>query len=1097
MAEQNGGPAASPFVGLRPFRSDEALLFFGRRHQTAELLDRLHEAHFLAVVGSSGCGKSSLIRAGLIPALQGGFLVGDRDQWVDIIMTPGKNPLDRLAREFKVAMTDMREGGAPFLVEKLQGQRESSEKNCFLLVDQFEELFRFSRSAGNQEDAADFVSILLALAEQRQFPVFVTLTMRSDFLDDCDAFYGLPEAFNHGQYLVPRLSREQRQEAIEGPVILFRQPIIPSIKDRRIEDVRNELPEHLITSRLVDRVLNDVGDEPDQLPVMEHALMRTWEKWQAGGATGPLDVEHYEAAGTAKEALSIDADSAMAGMSQDEQALTATIFKALTDTDSSNRKIRRPAQLSDLAEVSGRPVSEILSIIERFRTGGRSFLNLQNEPSGDALIDISHESLIRQWNKLRAWVDEEAEKKRIYLDLVDAVKRRKALLHHADLQVALDWRKNTRPTKFWARRYSPLFAEVMKYLDESLAEKEREDAEKAHADAEKERAAALAAAEKERADAERLRRTRQTVAIVSVLLVLAIGAAGFAFYQWREANREKQNAETQAGIARRASQLVQDTNTQLTGANDKLKREKKRADDNATQSLVNASEARKQAQKAQDNEKKARDSEKEAKDNAADAIHQRTIAQDNATEANRQRTIAQNNELDAKKQSHAADEARDAADKATAQAKQLLVQALVQYAGHLVNDKRNPEALAFLSRAIQEDKTSRNGKDSILNLLLHEVLPKANSGPKGEPFIHQPWDLHSPLQSVTYSPGPRSLIALGSNAAAQYWDPAAGPQSAKTVQKGAINSVAFSQDGRLVTASADKTARVWNLATGRQENSLPVNAPVISAAFSPDGRQVLTAALEKNNSVKVWNLSNNSDAAIRFPLTAPAEFAAFCPDPNQKLVVTVSWNTEAQIWDGSGSLLQRVGTPGKVRSAQFSPKCNLLVTASTDNTAQVWDWKARQFVGDALKHDKAVNSAVFSPDPNGSRVLTASDDGTARIWDTGSGTPLGAPLVHDGPVRSAAFSPDGSKVVTASNDGKSGRVRVWEVEFPFDDTDLLAKLAQAVSGYDTAGLPDKVVQLSDQNRAKLWNTIRNAATQINPNAGETARFVRWYLSLSN
>ncbi len=1004
-------------------------------------------------------------------------------------MTPGKNPLDRLAREFTVPVAGMREGGATLLVEKLQGQRESSEKNCFLLVDQFEELFRFARSAGNQEDAADFVSILLALAEQRQFPVFVALTMRSDFLDDCDSFYGLPEAFNRGQYLVPRLSREKRQEAIEGPVILFRQPIIPSIEDRRLADAGGKLREHLITSRLVDRVLNDVGDEPDQLPVMEHALMRTWENWQAAGSTGPLDIEHYEAAGTAKEALSIDADSAMAGMSQDEQALTATIFKALTDTDSSNRKIRRHAQLSDLAEVSGRPVSEILGIIERFRTGGRSFLNLQNEASGDALIDISHESLIRQWDKLRAWVDEEAEKKRIYLDLVDAVKRGKALLHHADLQVALDWRKNTNPTSFWARRYSPLFADVMKYLDDSLAEKEREDAEK-------ERADALAAAEKARADAEKLRRTRQTVAIVSVLLVLAIGAAGFAFYQWREASREKNNADIQTGIARvekgkadtlldglkTASQTLQETNQQLTGANDRLTQEKKRADDNAAQSLANAIKAKEQTEIANTNEETARN-------NAA-------LAKANAEKADDLRQKADTNAADAEKQRGAAVQARDDADKAAAQAKQLLVQALVQYAGHLVEDERNLEALAFLSRAIQEDKTSRNGKDSILNLLLHEVLPKANSGPKGEPFIHQPWDLHAPLQSVTYSPGPRSLIAVGSNAAAEYWDPAVGPQAAKTVQQGAINSVAFSQDGRLLTASADKTGRVWNLATGAQENQLAVNAPVISAAFSPDGRHVLTAALESKNSVKLWDLSTNSNPVL-FPLTAPAEFAAFCPDPKQKLVVTVSWNSEAQIWDSSGSLLQRVGTSGKVRSAQFSPKCNLLVTASTDDTAQVWDWKARQPVGDALKHDKAVNFAVFSPDPDGSRVLTASDDGTARVWDTGSGTPLGAPLVHDGPVRSAAFSPDGSKVVTASNNGKSGTVRVWEVEFPFDDTDLLAKLAQAVSGYDTAGLPDKVVRLSDQDRAKLWNTVRDAAMQPNPNAAETARFVRWYLSLSN
>src|SRR5262245_478078 len=309
----NGAVAvpSNPFVGLRPFNSDEALLFFGRREQTVELLRRLHRDHFIAVVGSSGCGKSSLVRAGLIPKLRAGFLTEDRDQWLLAVMKPGGAPLRNLAAALIEAIPaggdveDFAEtilaGGAQAVIEQLSSSLAHSDANLLLLVDQFEEIFRYGVESGKPErqaEAEDFVSIMQALAEQRRLPIYVVMTMRSDFLGDCDHFHGLPEAMNRGQYLVPRLTRQQRQQAIEGPSLLFGAAISP---------------------RLLDRLLNDVGDKSDQLPVMQHALMRTWEEWQreatgrrGDGATGrdenpqsqshnpqsiQVDLPHYEAAG--------------------------------------------------------------------------------------------------------------------------------------------------------------------------------------------------------------------------------------------------------------------------------------------------------------------------------------------------------------------------------------------------------------------------------------------------------------------------------------------------------------------------------------------------------------------------------------------------------------------------------------------------------------------------------------------------------------------------------------------------------------------------------------------------------------------------------
>jgi energy-coupling factor transporter ATP-binding protein EcfA2 len=463
--EANAWPT-NPFVGLRPFEASEGLLFFGRRDQTMELLERLHKTRFLSVVGSSGCGKSSLIRAGLIPKLKAGFLVEERDRWLIATMKPGDAPLENLASSMLEAVGQgqsaasinefveaIRISGAQAVTERAARSVKDTDTNILLLVDQFEEIFRFGLHTDNQEqrdEAADFVSIMLSLAKQRALPIYVVTTMRSDFLGDCDNFYGLPEAMNRSQYLVPRLTRKQRQEAIEGPVRLFGSSI---------------------STRLLDRVLNDVGEEADQLPVMQHALMRTWENCEQTGE-GLIDLANYEAVGTIKDALSKDADKALEGMSVADLWVTQRMFQALTDTDARSRRIRRPAHLSEIQAITGMSRDSVLNIIERFRIGGRSFLNLSEDKlEGDRIVDISHESLIRQWRRLRDWVDQEAESRTTYLRVADTAIRHKAkkakLWGNPDLQIALDWREKVKPNKAWAARYHTEFDTAMAFLDKS------------------------------------------------------------------------------------------------------------------------------------------------------------------------------------------------------------------------------------------------------------------------------------------------------------------------------------------------------------------------------------------------------------------------------------------------------------------------------------------------------------------------------------------------------------------------------------------------------------------------------------------------------
>lgn len=324
----------SPYPGLRPFETWESHLFFGRDQQIAELVGRLEHNRFLAVVGVSGSGKSSLVRAGLIPALERTPVGEAGIHWRMVVTRPAGAPFASLAADLSRNRLDaagLRQSSYGLVQIARQLPREET---LLVVVDQFEELFRYKDLEPVTEDArqrrnaaaleaAEFVQLLLASSRQ-QPPVYIVLTMRSDYLGDCAEFRDLPETLNECQYLVPRLTREQTKQGIEGP--LGRTGIAPS---------------------LVQRILNDVGDEPDQLPVLQHALMRTWSHWRGSDPEQKrrIELQDYEAVGGFENALNQHADELLAGVPAD---VAATIFQRLTARGHGNRERRDPATLAEL-----------------------------------------------------------------------------------------------------------------------------------------------------------------------------------------------------------------------------------------------------------------------------------------------------------------------------------------------------------------------------------------------------------------------------------------------------------------------------------------------------------------------------------------------------------------------------------------------------------------------------------------------------------------------------------------------------------------------------------------------------------------------------
>jgi hypothetical protein len=543
----------NPFPGLRPFTQEEDYLFFGREEQTLELLARLGSHRFVAVVGTSGSGKSSLVRCGLLSELLGGKMRDAGASWEIAVTHPGGNPLglltealldadlyDRAAentRENLLATLSRSHFG---LVEAVKQAGLGEDTNFLLVVDQFEEVFRFHEAGQTQQEMAnEFVSLLLEAAAQKEVPIYVVLTMRSDFIGECGQFEGLAEMVNRGEFLIPRLTREQYKRVIEGPIKVAGGQIAP---------------------RLLQRLLNDLGQQADQLPCLQHALMRTWNLWAEKGDQGALDLDDYQRVGRMSEALSLHADEVFDSLASARQReLCAGVFKALTVQESETRGIRRPQRLGRLCQILDVSADELLPIIDAYRQKGVTFLmpGQEVELTDRTIIDISHESLMRVWTRLRNWVEEEAQAAGIYLRLSESAalyeQGKAGLYRDPELGIALAWQQSQQPNAAWAERYRPGFEAATAFLTASQqAAVAEEQAREAARQRELAQAQELAESRKQRLDQQKraAKRLRTMIGGLAAVAVIAGLACVVALVAQSEANRLAQVADEEAEKAR-------------------------------------------------------------------------------------------------------------------------------------------------------------------------------------------------------------------------------------------------------------------------------------------------------------------------------------------------------------------------------------------------------------------------------------------------------------------------------------------------------------------------------------------------------------------
>ena len=483
-----------PYPGLRPYHYEEADLFFGRAEQINRMLTRLDDDRFLAVVGGSGSGKSSLVRAGLLPTLQQGYLPDAGTDWSFIVMRPGGDPFGNLATAFldlwppdgkaedpsEIAFRNaetqatLRTSPKGFL-DLLNQSAIDHKRPLLLLVDQFEEIFRFRRR-GNENsdggakqsiyqernDSTAFVNMLLTSAEVAACegrPLYVVITMRSDFIGDCEVFPELPLAISNSQFLVPRMTRRQLQEVIEKPLIAFHSEAQPD---------------------LVNRILNDTGTAPDQLPLMQHALMRTslaardrLDRTKETVENVVMTLADYEKVGRFSDALSWHLDEAFKSLDKDQQRIAQHLFLCLCERLDGGLT-RRIARVDEIVAVTQTTSSEVIDVVKVFQEQESNFIVVSpsGQLSSQSRLDISHEALLRQWSRLQTWLNDEERSVTEYLRLVETASRWESddadLLAGRELTRAIKWKEERDPSPTWGKRHHSNYSEAIAYLDASV-----------------------------------------------------------------------------------------------------------------------------------------------------------------------------------------------------------------------------------------------------------------------------------------------------------------------------------------------------------------------------------------------------------------------------------------------------------------------------------------------------------------------------------------------------------------------------------------------------------------------------------------------------
>jgi WD40 repeat protein len=1049
-----------PYPGLAAFDEDQARWFFGRESVTAELLvrldERLREGGAMAVVAPSGAGKSSLLRAGLLPALARGALpAAGSAAWPRLLLTPGAHPVATLAACLAEAtgtseqeMIDALAAGPQTCVALLRevagGDGRAAGGQLVVVVDQLEELFTLCTS---ERERRDFMAVLTALAHAGPDSgpaALVVYGLRSDFYTPCADYPQLRAVLQNGQLVVGPMTEIELREVILFPA-----------REAGLE----------VEAGLVELLLRDLGTpaadgpqgsagpvqayEAGRLPLLAHALRATWQ--QRHGHT--LTVDGYRTAGGIRHAVSTTAQRLYVSLTSTDQQLARTLFLRLVRIGDGVDDTRRRLPYMDLLD-TGEDSEAAAAVIDAF-TRGRLLTRDQDS------VEITHEALLHAWPELRRWIDTD---------------RAGHLIHQGLEEDAADWDRAHRDVG-------------MLYRGHRL-EAARAWADHPHQNRPSFTATAFLAASTRHAHrAARLRRS--VIAILTALALLASVTAVIAFQQRGSAQDQRATAQAQRNEAvfnqiRAEAESLRGTQASLAAQLDLVAHRMRPDDpdihtdliadasnflskplvgDTDVSSAVLSPDGQVLATGGQEGARLSDMSERRpvGKPFTTRAVNSLAFSPDGRTlaggvEGNGNNTVA----------------LWDVTDLTSPRP---LATPLTGHSGAISSIAFSPDGRTLATSGF--DGTAR----------LWDMTNRANPRPLGKPLDNR--EVGFAVVSVAFSPDGRMLVT-GRADGAQLWDmadraeprPLGNPLNTAfaDTEVGAVRSVAFSPDGRILAAGGfNGLVGLWDVADRGHPKMLgrllPATATGVAAdsdwvslAFSPDARSLVTAV---DGEVRLWDLTDPGSPELASQLLGHTGLVyAVAFDRDGHALITAGEGSPVLLWTDPRARL--FGHTRDVHSVAFSPDGHTLASGAYDGT-RVWDVNGRTYstslgyslpnleisVGSVafssvrtlatagfdgtrlwdvtdLSHPKPVaspltnvepgitdNSVAFSPD--GRTLASVGNDGV-RLWDVTDRThpePLGKPFAKGGPssILSALFSPDGDTLATAGDDG----VRLWDV----------------------------------------------------------------------
>jgi WD40 repeat protein/serine/threonine protein kinase len=973
--------AANPYKGLRAFQESDAGDFFGRETLTKLLLTRLDDDHelyrFLAVVGPSGSGKSSVVKAGVIPALRRGE-IHNSENWFIVEMVPGISPFKELAQALAsiatTALPDIMEfvkepknGGLNAILKKVLPLRNSE---LLLMIDQFEEVF----TQCEEYERNLFLEAIQEAVTAQDSRLRVIVTLRADFYDRPLMVQNFSQLMQQRTEVVIPLTVDELERAITGPArqvkVFFQQGLAATI-------------------------VSEVNEQPGVLPMLQYALTELFERRDGS----LLTTKAYQEIGGVLGALARRAEDLYKQLDAEKQEITRQLFLRLVTLGEGTEDTRRRALQSELfaAAPDPRMMQQVIDLFGSYR-----LLTYDRDPiTRTPTVEVAHEALIREWQRLREWLDSSRSDIRLQRMLASAAKDWEEANHEPSFLL-----RGGRLVQFedWIGTSTIAISQKERdFLDASIAERKR---------AEEEEALRL---ERERLAEKRARqRTRAIAIILAVATVMGGILSVFALQQRSEAVR----AASDAIAARETAVLAQ--NDALNQAATATIAQGEALNQAATATIAQG-EAINQAATATVAQGEAINQAATATIAQGEAINQAATATNAQGEAINQAATATNALGEAQSEANANATAQAVAIAAaniaaTAQANSLRDAqvsqslALAAYANQLINTN-SALALALALEANDIPNPSLQAQTVLLSVVY--IAPRSFQNNQ------------LPINALLFHPDGASYFTANSDGSVHQWS----VEERRIVKTFAgahtrtINALDISANGQvLATASDDTTVVLWNVESGEPLQTLVGhNGSVNGVSFSPNGSQVASGS--DDASVIIWN---TRDGSVSRRLTSESRNAVNAVDwaPNGQNLLVIA-DDAMRLWNfGSASFLEFNNSPSRVRDGEFSPDSSQLVISGNvqSSTPQLWDVQRRNLIREYPAHTAPVNSVHFSPD--GSTVLSASDDFVLILSDRTTGDESLRFAAHNNRVTDAAFSPDGLYIFSASS---AGEIFQWDV----------------------------------------------------------------------